>query len=71
MLAQSYYGPEFDQKEQEIRKLTTELEQIEQGQQRPTLFTSSPPLPTISPPSILLQLCFLQSSPKTRPNYLV
>ena len=51
MLAQRYYGPEFEQKEKEkeIRKLKTDLEQIEQERQRPSLFTSSPPLPTISP----------------------
>ena len=48
MLAQRYYGPEFDKKEQEIRKLKIELEHIEQERQRLTLFTSSPPLPTIS-----------------------
>ena len=30
MLAQRYYGLEFDQKEQEIRKLKTELEHVEQ-----------------------------------------
>ncbi|KAH9668448.1 hypothetical protein KPL70_021421 [Citrus sinensis] len=39
---------EFDQKEKEIRKLKAELEQIESERQRPTLFTTSPPLPTIS-----------------------
>ena len=49
MLSHSYYGPEFDQKEKEIQKLRTELEQIELERQRPTLFTTSPPLPTISP----------------------
>ncbi|KAH9792609.1 hypothetical protein KPL71_004192 [Citrus sinensis] len=49
MLSHRYYGPKFDQKEKEIRKLKAELEQIELERQRPTLFTTSPPLPTISP----------------------
>ncbi|KAH9671287.1 hypothetical protein KPL70_017312 [Citrus sinensis] len=46
MLAQRYYGPEFDQKEREIRRLKAELDQIES---RPTLFTTSPPIPSIGP----------------------
>ncbi|KAH9780724.1 hypothetical protein KPL71_008190 [Citrus sinensis] len=49
MLAQRYYGPEFDQKEREIRRLRAELAQIEFEQQRPTLFTTSPPIPSIGP----------------------
>ncbi|KAH9763004.1 hypothetical protein KPL70_001026 [Citrus sinensis] len=49
MLAQRYYGPEFDQKEREIRCLKAELDQIESEKQRPTLFTTSPPIPSISP----------------------
>ena len=48
MLAQRYYGPDFDQKEKNIQKLKKELEQIELERQRPILFTSSPSLPTIS-----------------------
>ncbi|KAH9801878.1 hypothetical protein KPL71_001190 [Citrus sinensis] len=49
MLAQRYYGPEFDQKEREIRRLQAELAQIESEKQRPTLFTTSPPIPSIGP----------------------
>nr|ARO38276.1 polyprotein [Citrus endogenous pararetrovirus] len=49
MLAQRYYGPEFDQKEREIRRLKAELDQIEFEKQRPTLFTTSPPIPSIGP----------------------
>ncbi|KAH9698014.1 hypothetical protein KPL71_023837 [Citrus sinensis] len=49
MLAQRYYGPEFDQKEREIRRLKAELAQIESDKQRPTLFTTSPPIPSIGP----------------------
>ena len=49
MLAQRYYGPEFDQKEREIRRLKAELAQIESDKQRPTFFTTSPPIPSISP----------------------
>ncbi|KAH9668412.1 hypothetical protein KPL70_021409 [Citrus sinensis] len=49
MLAQRYYGPEFDQKEREIRRLKAELDQIESEKQRPTLFTTSPPIPSIGP----------------------
>ncbi|KAH9763276.1 hypothetical protein KPL70_001107 [Citrus sinensis] len=49
MLAQRYYGPEFDQKEREISRLRAELAQIESKKQRPTLFTTSPPIPSISP----------------------
>ncbi|KAH9724644.1 hypothetical protein KPL70_007561 [Citrus sinensis] len=49
MLAQHYYGPEFDQKEREIRRLNAELDQIESEKQRPTLFTTSPPIPSIGP----------------------
>ena len=49
MLSHRYYGPEFNKKEKEIRKLKAELEQIESERQRPTLFTTSPSLPTISP----------------------
>ncbi|KAH9769474.1 hypothetical protein KPL71_012014 [Citrus sinensis] len=49
MLAQRYYGPEFDQKEKEIRRLKAELAQIEYEKQRPTLFTTSPPIPSIGP----------------------
>ena len=49
MLAQRYYGPEFDQKEREIRCLKAELNQIESEKYRPTLFTTSPPIPSIGP----------------------
>ncbi|KAH9657968.1 hypothetical protein KPL70_023295 [Citrus sinensis] len=49
MLAQRYYGPEFNQKEREIRRLKAELDQIEFEKQRPTLFTTSPPIPSIGP----------------------
>ncbi|KAH9801900.1 hypothetical protein KPL71_001197 [Citrus sinensis] len=49
MLAQRYYGLEFDQKEREIRRLQAELAQIESEKQRPTLFTTSPPIPSIGP----------------------
>ncbi|KAH9780651.1 hypothetical protein KPL71_008159 [Citrus sinensis] len=49
MLAHRYSGPEFDQKEREIRRLKAELAQIESEQQRPTLFTTSPPIPSIGP----------------------
>ncbi|KAH9744190.1 Endonuclease [Citrus sinensis] len=44
-----YYGPEFDQKEREIRRLKAELDQIDSEKQRPTLFTTSPPIPSIGP----------------------
>ena len=47
MLAHRYNGPEFDQKEREIRRLKAELAQIEYEKQRPTLFTTSPPIPSI------------------------
>ncbi|KAH9801779.1 hypothetical protein KPL71_001153 [Citrus sinensis] len=46
MLAQRYYGP----KEREIRCLQAELAQIESEKHRPTLFTTSPPIPSIGPP---------------------
>ncbi|KAH9671198.1 hypothetical protein KPL70_017265 [Citrus sinensis] len=49
MLAQRYYGPEFDQKERKIIRLKAELDQIESEKQRPTLFTTSPPIPSINP----------------------
>ncbi|KAH9716757.1 hypothetical protein KPL71_021569 [Citrus sinensis] len=49
MLAHRYSGPEFDQKEREIRRLKAELAQIESEKQRPTLFTTSPPIPSIGP----------------------
>ena len=49
MLAQRYYGPEFDQKEKEIRRLKVELNQIESEKHRPTLFTTSPYIPSIGP----------------------
>ncbi|KAH9716884.1 hypothetical protein KPL71_021620 [Citrus sinensis] len=49
MLAHRYSGPEFDQKEREIRRLKAELAQIESERQRPTLFTTSPHIPSISP----------------------
>ena len=49
MLAQRYYGPEFDQNEREIKRLKAELDRIEYEKQRPTLFTTSPPIPTIGP----------------------
>ncbi|KAH9727785.1 hypothetical protein KPL70_008797 [Citrus sinensis] len=49
MLAHRYNGPEFDQKEREIRRLKAELAQIESEKQRPTLFTSSPLIPSIGP----------------------
>ena len=48
MLSHNYYGPEFDKKEKKIRKLKAELKQIELERQMPTLFTTSPSLPTIS-----------------------
>ncbi|KAH9724757.1 hypothetical protein KPL70_007611 [Citrus sinensis] len=49
MLAHRYSGPEFDQKEREIRRLKAKLAQIESEKQRPTLFTTSPPIPSIGP----------------------
>ncbi|KAH9792640.1 hypothetical protein KPL71_004208 [Citrus sinensis] len=49
MLAHRYSGPEFDQKEREIRRLKAELAQIESEKQRPTIFTTSPPIPSIGP----------------------
>lgn len=49
MFAQRYYGPEFDQKEREIRRLKAELDQIESEKQRLTLFTTTPPIHSISP----------------------
>ncbi|KAH9769356.1 hypothetical protein KPL71_011966 [Citrus sinensis] len=49
MLAQRYYGLEFDQKERKIRRLKAELAQIESEKQRPTLFTTSPLIPSIGP----------------------
>ncbi|KAH9751001.1 hypothetical protein KPL71_014108 [Citrus sinensis] len=49
MLAHRYSGQEFDQKEREIRRLKTELAQIESDKQRPTLFTTSPHIPSIGP----------------------
>ncbi|KAH9698070.1 hypothetical protein KPL71_023867 [Citrus sinensis] len=49
MLAHIYNGLEFDQKEKEIRRLKAELAQIESEKQRPTLFTTSPPIPSIGP----------------------
>ena len=49
MLSQRYSGPEFDQKEREIRWLKAELDKIEFEKHKPTLFAKSPPIPTISP----------------------
>ncbi|KAH9801777.1 hypothetical protein KPL71_001152 [Citrus sinensis] len=49
MLAQRYSSPEFDKKEKEIRRLKAELAQIESDKQRPTFFTTSPPIPSIGP----------------------
>ncbi|KAH9734708.1 hypothetical protein KPL71_017467 [Citrus sinensis] len=49
MLAHRYNGPEFYQKEREIRRLKAELAQIESEKQRPTLFTISLPIPSIGP----------------------
>ncbi|KAH9750675.1 hypothetical protein KPL71_013962 [Citrus sinensis] len=49
MLAHRYNGPEFHQKEREIRRLKAKLAQIESEKQRPTLFTTSPPIPSIGP----------------------
>ncbi|XP_024039317.1 class E vacuolar protein-sorting machinery protein hse1-like [Citrus clementina] len=51
MLAQRYSGPEFDEKEREIKRLKAELVQIESDKQRPTLFTTSPLIPSIGPTS--------------------
>ncbi|KAH9686579.1 hypothetical protein KPL70_014415 [Citrus sinensis] len=48
-LPKPYYGSEFDQKEREIRRLKAELAQIESEKQRPTLFTTSPLIPSIGP----------------------
>ncbi|KAH9752137.1 hypothetical protein KPL71_014580 [Citrus sinensis] len=60
MLAHRYTGPEFDQKEREIRRLKAELAQIESEKQRPTLFTTSPPIPSIDNP--------LPPPPKPKPK---
>ncbi|KAH9734653.1 hypothetical protein KPL71_017444 [Citrus sinensis] len=49
MLAHRYNGPEFEQKEREIRGLKAELAHIESEKQRPTFFTTSPPIPSIGP----------------------
>ncbi|KAH9763381.1 hypothetical protein KPL70_001149 [Citrus sinensis] len=49
MLPQRYSSPEFDKKEKEIRRLKAELAQIESDKQRPTFFTTSPPIPSIGP----------------------
>ena len=70
MLAQCYYGPEFDQKEREIRRLKAELDQTESEQQRPTLFTT----PLLSLPSTQLiihfPICFPPSSNMILSSYL-
>ena len=49
MLVHRYNGLEFDQNEREIRRLKAELDRIESEKQRPTLFTTTPPIPSISP----------------------
>ena len=49
MLAHRYNGLEFDQKEREIRCLKAELAQIKSDKQKPTLFTTSPPILSIGP----------------------
>ena len=45
----------------EIRRLKAELAQIETDKQKPSLFTSSPPIPSIVQLTIHLLLCFLLS----------
>jgi len=70
MLAHRYDGPEFDQKEREIRRLKAELAQIESEKQRPTLFTTSPPIPSIGPTYDPLPLCFLLLNSMILPSYL-
>ena len=49
MLAHRYNGPEFHQKEREIRRLKAEVAQIESDKQKPTFFTTSSPIPYIGP----------------------
>ena len=45
MIQNRYWGPEFNQKEAEIRQLKAELARIKADKQQPSLFAKSPALP--------------------------
>ena len=45
MIQNRYWGPEFNQKEVEIRQLKAELARIDADKQQPSLFTKSHSLP--------------------------
>ena len=49
MIQNRYWGPEFNQKEAEIRQLKAELARIDADKQQPSLFAKSPDLPLHTP----------------------
>ena len=49
MIQKRYWGPEFNQKEAEIRQLKAELARIDADKQQPSLFAKSPTRPLHTP----------------------
>ncbi|KAH9686159.1 hypothetical protein KPL70_014260 [Citrus sinensis] len=62
------YGPEFNKKEAEIRKLKAELSRIDAEKTRPSLFTQSQPTP-VSPPFFETYSPFYTPSRPQQPVY--
>ena len=49
MINNRIWGPEFNKKEAEIRKLKVELERIDANKEQPSLFTKTQSLPILTP----------------------
>ena len=68
MINNHIWGPEFNKKEAEIRKLKAELSRIDAEKTRPSLFTQSQPTP-VSPPFFETYSPFYTPSRPQQPVY--
>ncbi|KAH9763295.1 hypothetical protein KPL70_001113 [Citrus sinensis] len=68
MINNHIWGPEFNKKEAEIRKLKAELSRIDAEKTRPSLFTQSQPIP-VSPPFFETYSPFYTPSRPQQPVY--
>ena len=66
MINNHFWGPEFNKKEAEIRKLKAELERIDAKNTRPTLFTQTQS--TLVPPSVFETYSPFHTPPRPQPK---
>ena len=69
MIQNRYWGPGFNQKEAEIRRLKAELARIDADKQQPSLFAKPPTLPLHTPTFNTYQLFYTPSSSRQPVDY--